>query len=1132
MTTSPQTFDLAGPLPDRLTVLEASAGTGKTYALAALATRFVAERGVTASQLCIVSFTEAATAELRGRLRDRLAGAAGHLQGPANATGDPLLDLLAAADPDQRRLRRERLLRAVAEFDAATITTIHGFCSRVTAGSAPVLSSPISTDDSDVVEAVTDAFMAEFGAVTDPPITRQRLLDAVRLGLQIPDARMARVVLGEITARQKAHADGWRRRQEQVEQVADLAERLVQQVRAQRVRDRRRTFDGMLDEARAVLQGPQRDAVVASLRERFGVVLIDEFQDTDRVQWDIFRSAFVDGERPVPTVLVGDPKQSIYRFRGAELSAYLAARDHAVGHGGTLAELVVNWRSDAGLLAGLDSLFSGFTFGADAVAFRPVLPAEPDGVAGLAGSTAPVQLRVLPDDDRSVPELRAIVLHDLVAEVRRTLDEERIVLDDGGDRAVRPSDIGILVRSNADATLYADALNAAGVAAASSSADNVATSEAARQWAVLLAALERPAHAGRVRAAALGWFVGWSAEELDGVGDEKLTALIGQLRAWAAELGEGGVAALLGEVRSSGVAKRVLSRPGGERNLTDLEHVGELLQVVTGGQPTGATELLGLLSSLGADEPSGLEGETLARERLTRRMDRDDATVKVLTVHMAKGLEFPIVLCPTLWTQVPGVRGARHAHVDGCRQIDTSSLLDGTTNRAEFCVVADADADERAGEDRRVLYVALTRAQHRLVVWWSPATKGNKLKAAPLGRLLLHAGGVWGGADPIDDGAGLAVDVGEVVRRGQGTIAAVTVADPGVASPAPRHDGDVAVDRLEVATTTRTLDRRWRTWSFTAVQGAAATAAALGSAVPLPASASSDGPPEVGGNDEGSGGSDAGGVAADDLPAAAAGPTLPLLGLAGGKAFGTLVHAVLEDVDLAAADLDDELRRICAERLAYRPLGRVLDPDELSHGLGVALRAPLGGPMGERPLAGLARSDRLDELAFDLPLAGFDAAAIGVVLADHLPDDDPFRPWAERAAGGGLAVDVAGWLTGSIDLVARCAPGGPYWLADYKTNRLPEGSDYGPDDLVDAMVHSGYPLQATLYLVALHRYLRWRLTPARYRPEHDLAGSAYLFLRGMDPARPGDDARGVLWWRPPIAALDALDHLFAGGGAP
>jgi exodeoxyribonuclease V beta subunit len=275
-----------------------------------------------------------------------------------------------------------------------------------------------------------------------------------------------------------------------------------------------------------LLVGPAGPATVAALRDRFRLVLIDEFQDTDQVQWDIFRRVFLVGNpapagpgpstgggRPDAVVLVGDPKQSIYRFRSAELSAYLEACDYARAHGGRIVSLATNWRSDAPLIEALGQLFAGCTFGDERVEFERVEAAPGHERGALAGvDEVALQIRCLPDDLK-VPEVRAIAVPDLVAEVVRLLNAASLP---GADppRPLRASDIGVLVRSNADANTIAAALGAAGVPAARSASDSVLDSPAAAQWRTLLTALERPASASRTRAAALTWFVGLSAAEL------------------------------------------------------------------------------------------------------------------------------------------------------------------------------------------------------------------------------------------------------------------------------------------------------------------------------------------------------------------------------------------------------------------------------------------------------------------------------------------------------------------------------------------------------------------------------------------------------------------------------------------
>ena len=1091
MTSDARRFVVDGALPRGLGVLEASAGTGKTYALSALAVRYVAEADVPASALCIVSFTEAATAELRGRVRARLVDVAGRLERGEEAPDDPVLCAVSACDEDERRVRLDRLRRAIADFDAATVSTIHGLCGRILtmAGRDGAGGTGIITDGlADIDEVVNDLVIARFGDRPDDLVSADRLAQAVRLALSVPDAQLY-VPPDTVTW---PGCDDQRRR---IELAREILVDAVAEVVRRRARRRRRTFDGVLTETREALRGPGGPALVAQLRERYSVVLIDEFQDTDRVQWDIFHDAFVADGAPTTVVLVGDPKQSIYRFRSADLGAYL---DAVAAARGQVWSLDTNRRSDAPLLQALDRLLSGTEFGDPRVRFESVLAAPENEIGRIAAPA--LQIRDVVTDTDSTPVQRRLIAEDLVRTVATLLSEGSTLDTAAGPRPVRAGDIAVLTRSNVDAADLAVRLNAAGVPAATASSQSVLETEAARQWQVLLRALERPGSAGAARAAALGWFVGWTVDEVASFDDDDVGDLHDLLVSWSQALAAQGLPRLLALARAGGLHERVLSRPNGERMLTDLDHVAELLQAVTGGARVGATALLAALQSL--RDPEG--EEAVARESLARRIDRDDDAVQILTVHSAKGLEFGIVLCPYLWTTSRG-SGPRHGAVEGGRALDCTWLVKDVTTTKKGVTLAPLDKEENAGEALRLLYVALTRARHRLVVWYPGNCKGNALGGI-LGRVL-------GGS--VDSSRLRSLD-GEC----EGALR-VEVVDPSAGVPSvPRVD--TPRGSLGVAVADRPLHDRWRLWSFSGLKRDAETTVAPHEADVLDGDGSADDPPVLGGVDE-----------RPPEPDPVIDPDehrglTPLAAAPGGTAFGTLVHDVFEAVDFTSPTLADDLVAECAARLRYRRLA--ITADDLASGLVPPLQAPLGGPEGTRRLVDIGRPDRLDELGFHLPLADLDAARIGTVLADHLPDGDPFREWFGSLRHDGYGVDVAGAMTGSIDLVARTADRRGFWLADYKTNQLGLTSTYGHEDVVAAMLHHHYPLQAALYLVALHRYLRWRVPG--YDPATQLLGAAYLFVRGMRPdAAPGSDGSvpGVVWWRPPVEAVAALDRLLAEG---
>lgn len=1103
MTDAVVPFVLVDSLSDDLGVLEASAGTGKTFTLAALSTAAVGRGDVSVGELCVATFTEAATAELRGRLRQRMVDAVAYLDRrvdrPPEDELERLIDSLTATE---RAEWLEQLRVAVREFDTASITTIHGFCSRVVSAVAGLgAGATLTADDADVDEVVRDVLLDRIGRAGTDPLEHSRLLAAVKLQLSLPAAEPDRFGPGDprFVESKPAHVERARR----IDDVIDLVDRCVDEVRRRRAARLTRTFDDLLADTRRLLLSPDGAAVARELRRRFRLVMVDEFQDTDRVQWDILRTAFVDpieGADVTRMVIVGDPKQSIYRFRAAELSAYLAARDHAVERGGVVRSLVTNYRTDQPLLDALNALFLGHEFGRGGISYRSVRSVDPSAPTKVRGcGDAVLQFRRPGGDATDKSGVLAAVIPDLSDVVVDLLSGPEMLVD-GAWRPIRPSDIAVLVTANSEALDIVAALRRRNVPAVASSSDSVLDSAAAAEWRLLLMALDRPSFAGAVRRAALSWFDSFDATSLaaldEPVNADRLASLFDRYREWSRLLIDDGLPALLSALRAHGLSRRVLSLRGGERNLTDLEHIAELLQTRTGGRSTTAGTLLELLDELAGDND---DDEATSSELYDRRIDRDDDTVRVMTIHKAKGLEFGIVLVPSMWQSRRKARTkVAHAEMDGVRRLDLDYVV-GSDAAPKLRQVHDAAIVEEQEEERRKLYVALTRAKHRLVVWFPTTYTWAQGTEVALRELLLERT-----ASSLD-----AFDPSRLVAEAGSTIEFVD-------APAEPHGRSLArIERIERDLSTAAppdIDRRWKRWSFTGFTREMGDEPSL---LPVPIVA--------GGFDEPS-------VTDEEAPDLAPDLGLPLRTMVGGRAFGTLVHEILERVDFAVPDdsLVAALRDECGRSLKYRSV-RGIDPDRLAEGLAVALRAPLGGDLGARSLTHLTRRDRLDELNFDLPLARFDLAEVAEVVLPHLAADDDVRPWFEAAIRRHLPVE--GVLNGSIDLVARTHLDGRdrFWLADYKTNVIADGIDFDRIDLVGEMVRDDYVLQSTLYQVALHRLLRWRLGPV-YDPRTDLLGSAYLFVRGMDPARSAADTRGVLWWKLPFGALEALDALFATAG--
>jgi exodeoxyribonuclease V beta subunit len=1129
-------FELTAPLTQDRLVLEASAGTGKTYTLTNLAVRHLLERDdVPAEKLLVVTYTRAAANELRDRTRGALVAALEVLDTETYPAEQPWMTVLLDADAAELARRQRRAREALARFDDATITTIHGFCQQALAhvgirsGADPEATLIESTDDL-IAEVVRDVLIDELAVDpyalsprkarsgepdSTPKQVETQVVNAVRAVLANPGARVApEPGCGDL-------ADSWLR----VVTTARDEVRVRQDARREVGYDRLVTglHEALTDERNG-------DDVARHLADRFRVVLVDEFQDTDRIQWEIFERAF-----PGSTVVtVGDPKQAIYRFRGADVHAYLkAVATHEP------LSLPVNHRSDRHVLEGLERIWHGAALGDERIVFTPV-EAAPAAVDNALGAGPAVHIRgVAPHPDLmtmdgktlAMPLVRQVVLADLVSRVIDLLDHGVITGRNGTPERVVPGDICVLVPTHAEASNVAEALRRARVPAVRTRTGSVLTSPAVLQWRLLLAALARPNSAPTVRAAALGWFFDADPASLVGAGgDAAVARLQEQCAQHADRMRKNGVAAAYDVLKSTqGLVHGVVGRDGGDRDLADLDHIAELLAGRTHRSNSEPAQVLRLLEEtiVSADERS---------EATMRRVETDVPAVQITTVHGAKGLEYPIVLVPFAFKCRSDI-DKPYSYVAGDeRTLDVASLVawtDGATKTGGRRKLAE---DGNDGDALRLLYVALTRARHRVELWWACATRWP---SSPLARLLLDredgAGPVLNTPGPKAPFQTLSLDeIGERVRdlvAASGGRLALTELPEKI--PARTWVPGSTQDPVPLAVASRhgrerIGDEAWRRWSFTGLSRRMSERDDLAHAVAHVVEG-----PVVGGADE------ATTTAVADTPDVDA--AIAFADLAGSARFGTFAHTVLELTDFTAAELDRELAEHVS-RIARRD-GLRLDEPEVVRGLADAVLTPMGPMFAGRALRDLPRSDRLDELSFDLPLghahgpSRFAAGEIAAVLLDALDADDPVRPCLTAMAADLESVDIAGWMYGSIDAVLRIGgfdQGDRFFVVDYKTNRLHQPgqphwlADYQQDALAGAMAAHHYPLQAVLYLVALHRYLRWRLA-GRYDPDVHLGGVGYLFLRGMVGGHaPGS---GVFAWRPATAAVLALDRLLAIGRA-
>ncbi|OBK38177.1 exodeoxyribonuclease V subunit beta [Mycobacterium sp. 1245111.1] len=1086
-------FDLLGPLPTErsTTVLQASAGTGKTFALAGLVTRYLAEGVATLDQMLLITFSRSASQELRERVRRQIADAVAAFDDPSTVGDNQLAQWLIDAPDEARAIREQRLRDALAGFDAATIATTHQFCQLVlrslgVAGDSAANVTLLESLDDLTTEIVDDLYLAHFGQEPDdPPLQYGSALKLAREVVNNPAADL---------------------RPRDAQPGSEAAARVVfaKDVLAELDTRKRRLgvlgYDDLLSQLAEALDTDDSPAR-QRMHHRWPIVMVDEFQDTDQVQWQVIERAF--GGRST-VILIGDPKQAIYAFRGGDIVTYLEAAKTA----GTRKTLATNWRSDSALLDRLQVLLGGAQLGDAAIVVEDVTAHHQGHRLAGAPHNDPFRLRVVQREmfgcrgvqNVAIDRFREHIGADLAADVSALLTSGATF----DSEPLRARDIAVIVERHRDAEVCFQAMCDAGIPVVYTGNTDVFTSNAATDWLCLLEAFDQPHRPGMVRAAAATVFFGETAESLAAGGDSLTDRVADTLREWAAHARERGVAAVFEAAQLRGMGDRVLSWDDGERRMTDLAHVTQLLQDVAHHERLGLPGLRDWLRKQ-REERSG------ATER-NRRLDSDATAVQVMTVYAAKGLQFPVVYVPFLFNRNVQDHDLVVYHEDRER-----CLYIGGPNGPGVAHAKQQGRLEDASDACRLSYVAMTRAQSQVVVWWAPSYD------EPNGGISRLFRGRRPGEPivPVRCDPPKITDDDAMARFREWEAAGGPVIEPAVIAEAPPVPIRPTPPDLGIRHFHRSIDTGWRRTSYSGLVKVAETIGV-----------SSE--PEVTELDDETG----------DIPLteSASGPSVssPMALLPRGATFGTLVHAVLENADPSAADFGVELEAHARRELNWYSVD--VTASDLAAAMLPLNDTSLGSLAGGLTLRQIGLRDRLRELDFEIPLAGGDVrgvapnvsvADVGLLLGTFLTDNDPVAPYIDRLTSAALgSQSLRGYLSGSIDAVLRL-PDKRYLVVDYKTNYLGDNAtDYGPGRLAEAMLHSDYPLQALLYTVVLHRYLRWRVPG--YDPASHLGGVLYLFVRGMcgtdTPVIDGQPC-GVFSWQPPVGLVVALSELLDSGRA-
>ncbi|WP_396213790.1 exodeoxyribonuclease V subunit beta [Gemmatimonas sp.] len=1196
------------PFAEGVSLVEASAGTGKTFNIAMSVIRLLLEERAPnvplvdrVGNILVVTFTVAATDELVARIRTMLRWAdevyQGRPTGAPYATGQLLRQLAAGREA----LAKARITAALAELDTLAVFTIHGFCKRIldefalesgTAFGAALLEDDqellvgamqdwwrrrfyddaalagyavthgwgpttfaedfalwsrfpdVTVDPAPSIDSARDAVqhaVADFAAVWNEDTFRalvadiqwtkdapcgnaDALADLMRqataavagdLGAAEMIGRSLGVEALQEVAGKRSNADKAKRAAIAEWPIAMAASSLAvalttfeqavrmdcfAQVRHAMQEEKRRRnalgFDDLLERLSRALQVQGPNGLLATaIRSQFHAALIDEFQDTDLHQFRIFETAFA-GK---PLFLIGDPKQAIYAFRGADVHAYLAAV-HRANPQFTLGE---NFRSTPRMVNAVNAIFAqrAEPFVEPAIGFVPATAASNEGTpVTLEGTHALQWLFVEPEERKGkmgVTGTRQSAQLLMSACVRHIAKQ----ITNGW----KPRSIAVLVRTTREGVVMADALRECGIPAVVSGMGNVLQSEELAELHAMLEAMASPRHDARVRGAMATHLWGSTADDVLRISSpgheaewDAAIAMLTELRdLWVSHGFLQMVQTLFLQRR---VAERLMAYDDGDRRLTNLRHAVELLHHATVSQSLNIEGLLRWVASRRADS---------AREREVSelRLETDADAVQILTIHKSKGLQFDLVYCPSMFRAYPtNPKQSLLVHEgDGVVFDQGSSQRDVRLQQAEV---------ERLAEDCRLTYVALTRARFRTYVGWGAIGTTSGKAAGAWNSALAYLVSTHPGLDelPVADRPAAVADwfKSDCLRYEQDvralvaqhpTLMAIEVVD--TVTPGERVQPTATAKTPTVTARTLPADvplrTRFDTYAVTSFTGLTAGA----HEVVTHATRDVD---DVRVNTT---------VSVRDLPPSDF-RTFPA-----GRRAGTLLHTLFEHSRFD--DSADVLRERVTSQLLRNDIAATSDDPRIGgvvQMMDAVFRAPM--PALQVALRDVAPAQARHEWEFLLPFADADHAftrqAIAAAFEQHGGASGQRYAAQLRQLGGAR---IHGFLTGFVDLVFVHQD--RWYVVDWKSNQLgAEPLAYAHEALRDVMDAQHYTLQYHLYLVALHRFLAARLPS--YDFDQHIGGAAYAFLRGFAPDA---SAQGHGWFtdRPSRTLIEALSAI-------
>ncbi|WP_201448932.1 exodeoxyribonuclease V subunit beta [Vibrio parahaemolyticus] len=1185
----PMTFPLHG-----VRLIEASAGTGKTFTIAGLYLRLLLGHGsaetrhrvpLTVDQILVVTFTEAATAELRDRIRARIHDA--RIAFARGQSSDPVIQPLLNEFDDHKQAA-EILLQAERQMDEAAVYTIHGFCQRMLTQNAFESGSRFNnefvTDESHLkAQVVADYWRRNFyplpftlageirqlwgspsallsdisnyltGAplilsvpamkgsladlhtenlkkidelkaqwresqddfltlISDSDINKRSYtkkslptwLEAVNAwaatettGYDYPDKleKFAQNVLLEKTPKGSAPQHAVFEAIETflanpISLKAPLLAHAIEHCRVMLANAKNQkqwlSFDDLLTQLSASIDTDESELLAARIRTLYPVAMIDEFQDTDPLQYSIFSRIYLNNPE-CGLFMIGDPKQAIYGFRGADIFTYIKARNQVSAH----YTLGTNWRSSADMVQAVNQVFalpdSPFIYDSD-IPFLPVKysPNAEKRIWTMGGQKQPALTYWLQEaDDKPLPkgEYLTRMAEATASQIQTILTQaqqgQACLVNGEKQKAVQAGDIAVLVRTGSEGRMIKQALAEQGIASVYlSNRDSVFTSSVAQDLQRLLQAVLTPENDRALRASLASELFALDAASLDALNNDEIVweNAVNEFKEYRKLWVQRGVLPMLRAVISKRhIAERLLEEgassqgENGERVLTDLMHIGELLQQASNELDSDHGLLRWLAQSI-SDAENGLGGS----DDQIQRLESERNLVQIVTIHKSKGLEYDLVFLPFVFSY----REASEAkYYDAAND---RTVLDITGNDASM---KQADK-ERLAEDLRLIYVALTRAVYACFIGASPLRNGRSTKEptgvhrCAIGYLIQN--GQEGGINDLHQG----------LTKQQDELDCVVVADP----PQQLEEQYVApqqeIHDLGAKELQNPIDRNWRITSYSGLvkQGSHHT--------------EHDATIEITGFDIDS--------SEEQDEADLLEPERSIFTFPRGARPGTFLHSLFEEIEFTQPATTEENTQIILGLMESEQLDEEWLPI-LQQLIDTVLATPLDGK--SLLLNQKAPSQRLVEMEFLLPIEVLSAPALNRVIQRH-------DPLSAKAGDLGFQT-VQGMLKGFIDLVFEHQ--GKYYVLDWKSNHLGDDvTHYHGEALKSAMADHRYDLQYQIYALALHRFLRSRL--ANYQYDQHFGGVYYLFLRGMD----GQSDHGIFAAKPTLEFLQEMDRLIDG----